>query len=310
MIISASRRTDIPAFYSKWFMNRVREGFLVKVNPLNAKQKKSISLNPTDVDIIVFWTKNPQPIISSIPELQDRTFNFMFQFTLNDYPRDLEPNVPSLNERISTFRNLYERIGSDRIVWRYDPIIFSNKTSESYHIDKFSQICAAVSPFTHRVVISFVDMYGKVSKKFRHLENSGYLFEDPCKIPSTVEKLSASLSKIAKENNLEIFSCSEKFNLDDLGIAHGSCIDASLISKILNKNILYKKDKGQRQECLCTESIDIGMYNTCRFNCEYCYATLNKSISQQNYLRHNPDSPILIGDIDSSEIPSYQLKLF
>jgi len=310
MIISASRRTDIPAFYSKWFMNRVREGFLIKVNPLNANQKKAIPLNPTDVEIIVFWTKNPQPIIPYISELQERTLNFMFQFTLNDYPRDLEPNVPSFNERISTFKKIYEKIGSDKIVWRYDPIIFSNKTPESYHIDKFSQICSAVSQFTQRVVISFVDMYGKVSKKFRHLEDKGYLFEDPCKILFAVEKLSSSLSKIAKDYNLEIFSCSEKFNLDNLGIAHGSCIDASLISKILNRNILYKKDKGQRLECLCTESIDIGMYNTCRFNCEYCYATLNKNISQQNYLRHNPESPILIGDIDSSEIHSYQLKLF
>ncbi|RKL61957.1 DUF1848 domain-containing protein [Thermoanaerobacteraceae bacterium SP2] len=275
MIISASRRTDIPAFYAQWFMERIREGFFYRVNPFNPKQVKRISLLPEDVEAVVFWTKNPEPMMKYLKELDDRGYRYYFQYTLNDYPRIFEPHMKPAEERFDTFIHLSQKIGTSRVIWRYDPIIISNFTPVDYHVERFGKIAGMLSGSTERVVISFVDFYGKVSRRWKKLIDSGTLKVTDiteAKLRSDMDFFVSKLKKIADDAGLEIFSCAEKVDLSHLGVNHGSCIDANLINRVFNLSIQAKKDKNQRKECLCAESVDIGMYNTCPFLCSYCYA--------------------------------------
>lgn len=316
MIISASRRTDIPAFYSKWFMNRIQEGYYVKVNPFNVKQKKIVSLAPEDVTCIVFWTKNPKPLMQQLNKLDKLGYYYYFQFTLNDYPKELEPFLPSVTSRISIFKELSHTIGRNKVVWRYDPIILSNKTNVDYHINKFSQLAESLNGYTNRVVISFVDMYGKTKNKFRHLEEKyGLNFYDILSQENEQNfiRLAQSFSKVAKENNMEIQTCAEKINLDPFGIRHGACIDSKIINEIISEeqNAL-KKDKNQRNECLCVTSEEMGSYDTCKFHCSYCYAVRSEKTVKNTVKKYDPNSPLLIGQFEEKEKIdlTYQLKLF
>ena len=177
MIISASRRTDIPAFYSKWFMNRLRAGFCQVPNPMNMKKVTTVSLSPDIVTAIVFWSKNPAPLLPHLKELNTRGFDYYFQFTLNDYPRSLEPNVPPFNARIETFKDLSSRVGSSRVVWRYDPIIISNFTDFTFHREKFSWIAEELKDKTQRVVVSIVDFYRKTERRLSLLKEEGFIFK-------------------------------------------------------------------------------------------------------------------------------------
>ena len=179
LIISASRRTDIPAFYSDWFMNRIREGYYMKVNPFNRHQTKRVSLLREDVDAICFWTKNSKPMNSSIPDLVNMGYNVLFQYTLNDYPKDIEPGMPKLGSRIDEFRFLSDLIGPEKVIWRYDPIVLSNKTNVDFHIERFTYIAEQLSGYTNRAIISFQDFYKKIKGRLANLEKEeGYLFED------------------------------------------------------------------------------------------------------------------------------------
>ncbi|MBE3587996.1 MAG: DUF1848 domain-containing protein [Thermoanaerobacteraceae bacterium] len=315
MIISASRRTDIPAFFSEWFMRRIEEGFLLWRNPFNARQLKYISLRPKDVDVIVFWTKNPKPLMKHLTHLDQLGFRYYFQFTLNDYPRTIEPSVPSLEQRISIFQELSNAIGPEKVIWRYDPIIISNVTPLEYHIDKFTYLSSSLRGFSKRVVISFVDMYGKVSIKFKRLEKEkGVFVEDITKEQYHIllEKLCYALKITAENHGFEIYTCSESIDLDYLGIVHGKCVDDTLINKIFGLNVPNKKDKNQRSECLCVQSVDIGCYNTCKFFCSYCYANLSEKAVMSNLKKHKLSSPLLIGEPNGLiPVNSYeQLNLF
>lgn len=275
MIISASRRTDIPAFYAEWFMERIREGFFYSVNPFNSKQVKHISLLPSKVEAIVFWTKNPESMMRYLKELDDRGYRYYFHYTLNDYPGIFEPHMKPVEERLKTFIQLSATIGKSKVIWRYDPIIVSNLTPVNYHIERFGRIAERLSGSTERVVISFVDFYGKVNRRLKKLIDSCTLEVTDIteeKLKSDLDLFISKLKKIADDVGMEMFSCAEKVDLSHLGVNHGSCIDANLINRIFNLSIRVKKDKNQRKECLCGESIDMGMYNTCRYFCTYCYA--------------------------------------
>ncbi|MCZ2845231.1 MAG: DUF1848 domain-containing protein [Candidatus Bathyarchaeota archaeon] len=314
MIISASRRTDIPAFYSKWFMERIKAGFYVKVNPFNAKQKMVVSLSPEDVDCIVFWTKNPKPLMPHLSMLDKLGYNYYFQFTVNDYPKELEPALPSIKSRVKIFQELSKKIGKQKVIWRYDPIIVSNRTTVDDHILRFQTLADQLSPYTHHVVISFVDMYGKTKNKFRKIEeNHGLEFLDLKELEHKEKLLflTTKLARIAEKRNLEITTCAEKINLDQVGIGHGACIDKDLIGKLFHQELYQKKDKNQRNECLCVESEEMGMYDTCKFNCTYCYAVRSEKIVSKNVEKHNYKSPQLIGEVKEEELELYfQLKLF
>ena len=296
MIISASRRTDIPAFYSDWFMNRLRDGYLIWTNPYNANQRKLIDLSPESVDVIVFWTKNPYPLLKYLDEINDMGYHYYFQYTLNQYPKTIEPRVPNLSSRIETFKLLSEKIGPENVVWRYDPIILSNQTPIEYHIDTFADLSLKLKDHTKRVVISFLDFYGDVAKKLNKIPE--LKAQDILNFKSDLDKLLTFMKETSLKHNFEIVTCGEKINLERYGITHGKCIDDSLIKESFGLDLKVGKDKGQREECLCSEALDIGKYNTCCFACSYCYATSSEKTAMTNHLKSNSNSPVLCSTID------------
>ncbi len=297
MIISASRRTDIPAFYADWFMMRVREGFFYRVNPFNSRQVTGFSLKPEDVDAVCFWTKNPRPLMQHLDELDERGLNYYFQFTLNPYDTTFEPNVPPLQERIETMIELAERIGRKRVVWRYDPVILTSATSASWHLEQAERIAGKVSAATGRMVFSFYDFYGRGEGNLsRALGGRGIMLEDITapELEKSLEQVARGFKEVADRHNLQIFSCSESVELADIGILHGACIDGNLVRELFGVNGPFKKDRYQRKACNCVESADMGIYNSCRFRCAYCYANFNAGMIERNNRKHYMDSPSLL----------------
>lgn len=289
MIISVSRRTDIPTYYSQWFINRIKEGYVYVRNPMNIHQISKISLSPNVVDGIVFWTKNPIPMMSYLDELKD--YAYYFQFTVNSYGKDIEPNVPTKSDTIiPAFRELSNRIGADRVIWRYDPILLTEKYTIDYHVNYFSELAKRLSGYTNKCVISFVDLYRNTQS---HLKELNILPLGD----SEMYELAERLVEIADKNNLMVESCAEKINLEQFGVQHGHCIDCALFEKILSCKMKLSKDKNQRPECGCMESIDIGAYNTCNNGCRYCYANFSKKTVVKNTGLHNPNSPLLFGEV-------------
>jgi DNA repair photolyase len=314
MIISASRRTDIPAFYHEWFMNRIKAGFCKVPNPLNTHQVSEVSLNPEDVDAIVFWTKNPKPLIPNLSELNSRGFKYYFQFTLNDYPRALEPNLPAFIKRLEVFKDLSQLIGPSLVVWRYDPIIISNITSSEFHIEKFTSIAEELKGFTKRVMISIVDFYKKTDRRLSQLEREeGYTFQRNVENDESTISLLKEIARIAKKNDMEVHTCAEERDYSLIGISPGRCIDERIIAKMTGRSMKYKKDPYQRESCLCMFSKDIGSNDTCMHGCLYCYATTNSEVAQRRYTEHNSLSPVLWGKIPDqleADKESSQKRLF
>ena len=289
MIISASRRTDIPTYYSEWFINRIRDGYLYVRNPMNIHQISKITLSPGVIDGIVFWTKNPIPMMQYLDELNN--YAYYFQFTVNAYGKDVEVNVPNKNDVIiPAFRELSNRIGRDRVIWRYDPILLTEKYTIDYHVNYFNELAKRLSGYTHKCGISFVDLYRNTQAHLKEL-NILPLGE------KEMYELAERLVEIANKNDLIVESCAEKINLEQFGIQHGHCIDCQLFEKILNCKINILKDKNQRLECGCMESIDIGAYNTCKNGCVYCYANFSKTTVIKNMGAHNPSSPLIYGEV-------------
>ena len=287
MIISASRRTDIPAFYAEWFFNRINEGFVLVRNPMNNSQIRTVSLTPEHVDCIVFWTKNPQAIIPRLDTLD--TFHYYFQFTLNPYERDIEPGLPDKTEIMDTFKRLSGKLGAHRVIWRYDPILLNEHYTVPYHIEHFGSMAHALRGYTEKVTISFIDFYSKIESNMSKLKIG--------KINLEIQRgLAQQLAAIAHENSLVIDTCAEDIELSQYGITRAKCIDGALVEKITGHSINAKKDKSQRPECGCAASVDIGAYNTCRHGCLYCYANSNQSVVQRNMENHNKLSPIMIGE--------------
>ncbi|KLN65879.1 DUF1848 domain-containing protein [Vibrio sp. VPAP30] len=294
MIISASRRTDIPAFYHRWFMNRIREGFLLTRNPFNANQIRRVSLEPQDVGAIVFWTRNAEKLIKYLPQLSE--FNYYFQYTITGYPKALEAHLPNTYQSIDTFSRLSDIIGSDKVIWRYDPILVSNLTPISEHKRKFRKIASLLAGKTQRVVISFADLYTKTERRLNSLSDFSY-----GEITADQNELTDLCMFMAEECHslgFEIETCAEGVDLSYLGIKHGKCIDDQLLHRLFDIEVDGRKDLNQRAECGCIKSVDIGAYNTCLHGCKYCYATYSESSVRKNQLKHDPDSPFLLGGIE------------
>lgn len=289
MIISASRRTDIPTYYSEWFMNRIQDGFVCVRNPMNIHQISRISLSPEVVDGIVFWTKNPIPMIPKLHAFDD--YMYYFQFTLNAYGKDIEANVPNKNDIIiPAFKELSRKIGAERVIWRYDPILLTSKYTIDYHVKYFEEIAKRLSGYTHKCVISFLDLYRNTKSNMKNLDllplGDQEMFE-----------LAMRLVEIAHKYHLTVESCAERINLEQFGIAHGHCIDCNLFERLLGQKLDLGKDKNQREECGCMASIDIGMYNTCKNGCIYCYANFSSNTVANNFGLHDPKSPLISGQI-------------
>lgn len=312
MIISVSRRTDIPAFYTKWFINRIREGYCIVPNPFNSKQLSRIDLTPENVDIIVFWTRNPKPLFPYLKELDQLDYKYYFQFTLMNNPNIIETNKLPFTSAIKTFQELSDLIGKDKVIWRYDPIILSNITNVEFHLINYQNIAEILSNYTFRSVISIIDNYVKTNHKFKVIEKEHNVeFFNWEKHQSEFQELLLEIAQIAKQNNLEIFSCAETIDLEKYGIKPGKCIDDEYINQVFGIEVSHKKDHSQREACGCVASRDIGMYDSCLFGCQYCYATRNFDRAKENYQNHNYLSPSLIGNYDLNEKSKVkQLELF
>lgn len=288
MIVSVSRRTDIPAFYSDWFFNRIKEGFVYVVNPMNLKQVSKVELSPEKVDCFVFWTKNATPMIDRLDELKE--YNYYFQYTITSYGKDVEKGILDKKKIIESFKKLSTKIGKEKVILRYDPILLSKKYSIEYHCEKFEKLCSQLNGYTEKCVISFIDLYKKTERNTKELNLI------PMGIDQ-IQEISQKLSSIAKKYNISIETCSEGYDLTKFGINKGKCIDDKLISKIIGYELNVKKDNTQRDVCGCVKSVDIGQYNTCRHHCLYCYANFNYNQVEYNYKLHNKNNPLLIGDV-------------
>lgn len=285
MILSVSRRTDIPCFYSDWFFERIKEGIVYVKNPVNPKQVSELLLTPRQIECIIFWSKNPTPMMNRLDELKDYTY--CYQFTLTGYGKDLEPNLPNKKEiLIPAFQNLALQIGKEKMIWRYDPIIVTNRYTISYHMKAFEQIAQSLSGYTNKVIISFLDWYVKMNRNMQDIQVHEITQYD-------IECLSSHFAAVARANNMRIETCAEKIDLASYGIKPGSCIDKPWLEQVLNCKLKGQKDKNQRKECECMESVDIGSYHTCINGCKYCYAndTFQKAVT--NYNMYDPNSPML-----------------
>jgi len=304
MIISVSRRTDIPSFYSEWFINRIKAGYVLVRNPRNPRQVSKINLARDVMRGIVFWTKNPANMMKYLPDLAD--YMYYFQFTLTPYGRDIEPNLPvKADKLLQTFKQLSTIIGKNRVIWRYDPILINEKYTTDYHLHAFETIAKELSGSTKKVIISFIDPhYRNVKTNIKVLRLKG--FEDEQKMA-----FARKLVAIAGCYGLDVESCSSKIDFQHVGVKPARCIDYRLFEELLGCDFLASKDKNQRSECGCMPSIDIGVYNTCLHGCKYCYANYNQGIVERNYASHDSLSPLLIGGVaDEDKITSRIITSF
>ena len=296
MIISASRRTDIPAFYTPWFMHRVRAGYCTVPNPFNRTQVSTVSLRPEEVDVIVFWTRNPRPLLSALDELDTRGYRYYFQYTLLDNPRALDPKSPPVEAAIATFQALAERVGPARVIWRYDPIVLSTATDADFHLARYARIAAALRGYTTRSVVSVMDHYKKAARRLRSLAAQGIeLAATPAEQMPGFAELMQGLAAIAAASDMEIQSCAEELDLTGYGIRPGKCIDDVYICRVFGRQLDLKKDPSQRAACGCVVSRDIGMYDSCLFGCTYCYATSSFERAAGHHAGHDATGEALVG---------------
>jgi len=293
MIISASRRTDIPAFYAEWFMNRIREGYCTVPNPFNPEQVSRISLCPADVEAIVFWTRNPRPLLPHLAELDARGYAYYFQFTLMNNPAWLDPKAPPPGISLRIFRELSEAIGPERVIWRYDPIVFTSLTDAAFHRQTYERLARALRSYTKRSVVSLVDFYRKTARRMQDLSERGMEMKEPDR--PFLEETMPALAATARQNGMELFSCAEETDFSAYGIQPGKCVDDALIRQAFGREVSRRKDPAQRKACGCVVSRDIGMYDSCLFGCVYCYATKSFARAGDHHRDHDPHSPSLIG---------------
>lgn len=284
MIINTGCRTDIPAFYSKWLMNRIREGYVLVRNPYYKSQVTKYSLSPDVVDCLAFCTKNPKPMLQYLDDL-DKYKQYWF-VTITPYGKDIEPMVPDKEDVIRSLKVLSKHIGVDSIGLRYDPIFIGNGFDVKRHIDCFEEIIRSLKGYTQNCTISFLDLYEKVKRNAPNIK------------PPTKEEqieLAKEFCRIGKENDMTIHSCCEKDYLSEYGLKCNGCMSQEIVEKSIKCSLNPPKRKNLRSECNCLMGNDIGAYNTCGHLCKYCYANANKGLVLENMKKHNENSPFLIG---------------
>jgi len=286
MILNVSGRTDIVAFYSEWFMNRYREGFVDVRNPFNDKLVSRIYFD--NVDIILFCTKNPIPIINYLKEIDKK---ILFHITLTPYKNDIEPNVPSKKEIIAAVKKISNILGIDNIYVRYDPIFINDKYTVEYHKKAFEKMCSLLSGYVKHIIVSFIDDYKNVRKNNRVLNYREFSEND-------YREIGISFSKCASKYNMTVQTCFEERNLTEYGFIKEECLSHTLAYKITGK--AYKK--WTARGCNCVEMVDIGVYNTCRHFCKYCYANYDEEKVNENFTKHNKNSSLLVGNLEDNDI--------
>lgn len=289
MILNVSGRTDIVAFYTPWFMNRYKEGYLDVRNPFNPKLVSRI--NFSNVDLILFCTKNPLPIIDRIKEIDKP---IIFHVTLTPYKKDVEPYVIDKKLVIEGIKKLSGILGSDNVVVRYDPIFLSDSYTLEYHIRAFDKMCKLLKGYVKKVVVSFLDDYKNVRYNMRYLRLRAFTEED-------YKQIGLNFSRSAWENGMSVQTCFEERNLVNYGFTRGECLSLSLAEKITGKK--PKKWKARdKNGCNCAEMVDVGVYNTCKHFCKYCYANYDEKMVNANTLRHDVNSSLLIGQIGADDV--------
>jgi hypothetical protein len=283
MIISASRRTDIPAFYSEWFINRLKEGYVFVPNPYDPNRLGRVELTPENVDCIVFWTKNPAAMFDRFRQLDSMGYPYYVHFTLTPYGKDIETTLPPKSKLLQTFMEMSERIGRVRSIWRYDPVIIDDDHTVEWHLEHFAKMCKTLRNSTERCFISFIDPYKGLDRRFMALTHS------------EAATVASGFSDIAETYGITVFTCAENIDLSEHGIEHGACIDHGLTEKVIGYRITAKKDANQRDACRCIEAVDIGAYGTCSHGCSYCYAVTDRATVLRRMAAHDPDSPVLFG---------------
>ncbi len=297
VIISASYKTDIPTFYGEWFMRRLEAGYCKTVNPYN-RQVYRVALDRRNVDGFVFWTKNVAPFLKHLPEVRERGFPFVLQYTINGYPRELETNVVDAERSIETAWKVRELFGAQALVWRYDTIISSTLTPFDLHVENFRRIASRLEGATNEVVVSFAQLYKKTSRNMDTASRAGaFRWSDP----SDDEKrdLLRRLVSCAREHRMQLSVCSQRGLLVD-GAIDARCVDAQRLSSLGGPSIRARL-KGNRKECGCFECRDIGDYDTCPHGCVYCYAVQNREIARARYQKHDPRSELLFDELDGVE---------
>jgi hypothetical protein len=290
-VISASRRTDIPAFYAQWFMNRIRAGFCHWINPFSDRVYR-ISLAPEDCVAVVFWTRHPQPLLPHLPELDGRGYKYYFLYTLLGYPRVIDAHAPEAEVAVDTFRRLSNLISPSRVFWRYDPILFGSVTPPEYHLEQFAFLAQRLKGYTQRCIFSFLVPYGKTQRNLARLSaKEGIVFEPPD--PEQRRRLLVAMVDIARDNGMQLYTCCEADNLQIEGIRRSSCVDLQILRELTSDPNLFLKSKPTRPLCGCVESVDIGSYDTCLFGCAYCYATNSRRVALKRHAAHDPDDTIL-----------------
>ena len=288
MILNISGRTDIVAFYSDWLMNRLNEGFIDVRNPFNPKLVSRIMLE--DVDLLFFCTKNPIPILDKIKDIKKKVY---FHITLTSYKKDIEPNVPDKKDIIEAIKKLSNIIGKENIVIRYDPILINDKYTVDYHIKAFDKICELLDGYTNKILISFIDDYKNVRNNYKILKYKKLTEED-------YKLIGISFSESAKKHNIVVHTCAEDKNLVEYGFIKDECMSRELAFKLTGN--IYKKWYARKNvPCKCVEMVDIGVYNSCKHFCKYCYANFSEKEVNDNYNKHNPNSSLLIGELEKDD---------
>lgn len=290
MILSASRRTDIPCYYSDWFINRLKAGYVITRNPMNNAMISKIPLSTEVIDCIVFWTKDSHNIMDKLPLIDKMGYDYYFQFTLTPYDNLIEKNLRDKQRIEETFIELSKAIGKQRVLWRYDPIILNQTLTIDFHKKQFIRMCEKLSNYTESVTISFVDLYPKLKTE---------LIRDIT--IAEIDELAHFIGKVSKDYGIIPKACCEKRDLLNFGIQKASCIDIKTVEKICGYSMDIKRDNNQRQGCNCCESIDIGVYNTCLNGCVYCYANYSSAKAEKNNSSHKAEEEILIGNISNGE---------
>lgn len=291
MILNTGSRTDIPAYYSDWFYNRIKAGYVYARNPYYPSQITKYLLKPEVIDIMVFCTKNPLPMLDRISLLSE--FDTFWFVTITPYGKEIEPYVPPKEQVIRSFQQLSTLVGSERMSWRYDPIFITDQYSIDYHIEQFAQMAKALSGHTSQCVVSFIDLYEKTKRNFRGIRSV---------TTEAQEILISAFSQIAKENGLQIHLCCENVRLVRENVDADGCLSKAVLENALGCKLNVPKKKAARSECSCLLGADIGAYNTCGHGCLYCYANYDKETVTKNMRSHNVSSPLLIGDITENDV--------
>lgn len=295
MILNVSGRTDIVAFYTEWFMNRYKEGYIDIRNPYYPKQVSRIQFK--DVDAIMFCTKNPIPMINNISKIN---IPIIFHITLTPYNKDIEPNVPNKKEIIKSIKKISRIIGINNIFIRYDPIFLSEKYNIDYHKKAFNKICSLLDGYINKIIISFIDEYKNVKRNKNIIKYKKFTQED-------YKEIGISFSKIASNHNITVQTCFEEENLIKYGFIKGDCLSHEYAYKLTGKS--YKNWTARKEKkCNCVQMVDIGAYNSCMHLCKYCYANFDEKKLESNIKNHNPHSSLLIGWLQEDDIIKERIR--